>query len=209
MLKYWAIFVAKILILTLLFTIAWIFLLYNQPRKAPAGDHTHEKETISIEQRFDEKQIVSQQRRQDANALIDSLIEQVEELEKLDQQEHNAAELSEQEVAKNLQLLCSVYADICNKTIREQEPKLLEKLFYQALIIAKISETDKLLKQENSLRDTLDFVKIFNDAHARRGSAGHTYVKLNTNDLKNRSEFREVMTHEFGHIVDLGMLNGT
>lgn len=43
---------------------------------------------------------------------------------------------------------------------------------------------------------------------SRRGSSSWTKLTMNLGGLKYDDEFRQVFTHEVGHIVDLGALQG-
>ncbi|MDR0369518.1 MAG: hypothetical protein LBH96_03140 [Candidatus Peribacteria bacterium] len=42
----------------------------------------------------------------------------------------------------------------------------------------------------------------------RRGSAGWSKITLNLGGMKYDNEYFQVLTHEMGHIVDLGSLQG-
>jgi len=181
---------------------AWIFLLYEEPARQPSGDHVHHEKAPKITEQFDEKVDTTPKEEQQAESLIDSIIDQIDEM---DSGEHSSPWLSPKSVKKNMEIMCGVYADICNKTVWESSLTDTQKLYYQAVIIAKIRAMDDVLKKWN-LRETLTYIKLFEDSNARRWSAWHTYVKMNTDDMKWWDEFQAVLTHELGHIIDLWVL---
>ena len=50
--------------------------------------------------------------------------------------------------------------------------------------------------------------KLYQSETDSRGSAGHTTIKINNKNIPNAREYREVLTHELGHTVDLGVITG-
>lgn len=71
-----------------------------------------------------------------------------------------------------------------------------------------IKQIDQRITATSTVRNTLSILKHFQDTEGRRGSAGHTNIKLNTQKIGNYQEYWEVLTHELGHIIDLGVVNG-
>lgn len=124
-------------------------------------------------------------------------------------QEHFAADDLTHGAADKLDHLCSVYTDLCEKTTREGTYTLADQYLYQAVSIILISTIDKAIKTPASLYKTLSLLKIYQNPTDRRGSSGHTNVKINTEKISSLREYREVLTHEFGHTVDLGVLQGS
>lgn len=52
----------------------------------------------------------------------------------------------------------------------------------------------------------LDAIDIKTDIGARRGYATHNTIVLNVGSVANKTEFLELISHEMGHILDLGIL---
>lgn len=104
--------------------------------------------------------------------------------------------------------LCSVYQDICKKINREGSYSAKEQFYYQGLTIALLTIIDKAMTTDTMLQEALSSLKIYKHPTDRRGSSGHTTVRINTESMKSYREFREVLTHEFGHTIDLSVLRG-
>ena len=145
LLKEWMFFCCKILVMTAIFTIAWILLLHEQPLREQTSDREYHDDTIPDLEELYEVQPSTIKEQQQADTLLESLMQQVDTMESI--QQHNSAPLSVSQARKNLQIMCSVYADICNKMVWDKELSDIEKLFYQAVIIAQIREIDKDLEQ--------------------------------------------------------------
>ncbi len=107
-----------------------------------------------------------------------------------------------------LEQLCGLYSDLCNKTTREGTYTDSQLLTYQLLMIYLIKQIDQRITTDGQVRSTISVLKHFQDSQGRRGSAGHTNVKLNTEKIGSYQEYWEVLTHELGHIVDLGVIQG-
>jgi hypothetical protein len=108
-----------------------------------------------------------------------------------------------------LEQLCWLYSDLCNKTSREGSYDETELLTYQLLMIYLIKQMDQRLTSDTTVRTTLSVLKHFQDSQWRRWSAWHTNIKLNTEKILSYQEYWEVLTHELGHIIDLGVVQGT
>lgn len=104
--------------------------------------------------------------------------------------------------------ICTAYEDICEKTTRQGSFSRDEQANYQLLTIYLIKMIDQRLV-EGSVRDALANLLFFKDTDSRRGSAGYTNVRINAERIPTWSEFREVLTHEFGHTIDFSILLGT
>lgn len=134
---------------------------------------------------------------------IDQAIESISQ-DVLNQEHPSAAN----QASLKLDQLCTLYSDLCNKTTREWSYTDQELLLYQLLVVYLVKQIDQRLVADTSLRYTLSVLKHFQDTQGRRGSAGHTNIKINTAKIPNYQEYWEVLTHEMGHIVDLGVVNG-
>jgi hypothetical protein len=58
------------------------------------------------------------------------------------------------------------------------------------------------------VQSVLSHLSLYKDNSDRRGSAGHTTVKINSKKIPTSREYREVLTHELSHVIDLGVLVG-
>ncbi len=120
--------------------------------------------------------------------------------------EHSAPSLSETDAKQKYAELCSIYRKSCSNTLRDGSYGRAEKYMYQWLSIALFQQIDNRLSTRESLQNTLSELKIYEDTNQRRWSAWHTTVKINSEKIPTGREYREVLTHELGHIVDLGVL---
>ncbi|USN55405.1 MAG: hypothetical protein H6765_02115 [Candidatus Peribacteria bacterium] len=64
-------------------------------------------------------------------------------------------------------------------------------------------QIDQRIIDHPTLRSTLSNLIHYQSSNGRRGSAGHTHVRLNTEKIAQPMEYWNVLTHEFGHIIDL------
>lgn len=191
----------KVVILTVFFTIVWVVLFYKEPLHTPTWDHHHHEEEATIES-------VREQIDTNDPASVEKTIQDL--VESLLEEEHNVAAL---DVEERLTKICWLYTDICNKTVRDSSYSPQQRLFYQSIIVYVVSKIDIALTQWSvrnpwSLSDTLTYIKLFEENEGRRWSAWHTYIKLNTGKISQRSELREVLTHELWHVVDLWVISG-
>ncbi len=191
--------VTKVLLLTAVFTFLWILLFYNEWHKdhTPTWDHIHDDETPKIEKLWERNTATTQD---EVNDSLESLIED------LIINEHNA--WATNNVEKRFDQICWLYNDICNKTLWDGEYTAEQRLFYQWIIVYLVNKLDTWLAsgvttKNWSIRDTLKYIRLYEDNGWRRWSAWHDYMRLNTWKIWYRSEAWEVMNHEFGHIVDL------
>lgn len=104
--------------------------------------------------------------------------------------------------------LCKVYPDICDKIIFNWTFSQSEKITYQGLIIYAMSNIDSFLTTKAKLSQTLYTISLNKTQSWRRGYAGHHTLTINLASIKSYTEFFEVVTHEFWHNVDLGVIEG-
>jgi hypothetical protein len=71
------------------------------------------------------------------------------------------------------------------------------------MTIGLINNLDTLITQGKTSRQCLSRLKLYKDEVAARGSATHTSIKMNTQPVESYREYRQVLTHELGHIRDL------
>lgn len=121
-------------------------------------------------------------------------------------EEHSAASISEQTAKQKYAELCSVYSTHCLSTRREWSYDRTQKYLYQWLSIVLMQQIDKRLSSNKKTQDILSELKIYQNDEERRWSAGHTNIKINSKKIPTNREYREVLTHELWHIIDLGVL---
>ena len=100
--------------------------------------------------------------------------------------------------------LCNYYSNWCDK-IEVDDFSYQDKVYYTALSIYLFEFVNKYLPK---LSDTLEYVKIQPDKNWRRWYAGHYSIIMNVRPNMDYKQFFNVLTHELGHIVDLGVLQG-
>lgn len=123
--------------------------------------------------------------------------------------DHQAPFLSNSDAKKKYAELCSIYTKQCKNTLREGVYDRSEKYMFQWLSIVLLQQLDNRLVNKQKIQHQLVQLKFYQDDEDRRGSAGHTTVKINSKKIPTTREFREVLTHELWHIVDLSVLQGS
>lgn len=121
----------------------------------------------------------------------------------LNNQEHAAASLDESTAQRKYNELCSVYDDVCTMTSWQWSFWWVDKYLYQALWIALVQNLDDRLIANKTLSQTLSSLLIYQSKTDARWSAWHTTVKINNHSIPTLREYREVLTHEFWHTIDL------
>lgn len=121
---------------------------------------------------------------------------------------HGAANETGQTQSK-FQTICSSNKTLCNKiefagTYTEKEKFLyLSSIFKIAMFI-----NDNLITQQQT-EDTLADIAVNKNTGNRRWYATRDTVVLNLWSVQNSKEFLGLVSHELGHILDLGMLQGS
>lgn len=129
----------------------------------------------------------------------------------------NAVMIEAPKVPQNQELVSVAYAnkpviDTQEKTMIFNQPNL-ETLFPYLQITGVVSSEylDLIKKVLFSLPadklQTLKTLKIINVKDSKRGVGGTNTIIINTYNL-SREEFVSVLTHELGHVIDLGGING-
>jgi hypothetical protein len=121
------------------------------------------------------------------------------ELEELLNQEHNNAYITSLRTKDR----CELDPSTCDKIERAGTYTPTIKRRYETLTIWLINTLDTVLSQWNPSRICLQWLKLYEDTLASRGAATHTTIRMNTSPLESFHEYRQVLTHELGHVVDL------
>jgi hypothetical protein len=114
----------------------------------------------------------------------------------------------EHDVASNFTQLCEAYNNLCAKTFWNGTFKPREKADYFNQITTIVGGIDTSIQKGKALEQVFSQILINQAKGNRRGSAGRTKLTINMGGMKYEDEFRQVFTHEVGHIVDLGSLQG-
>lgn len=172
------------------------FLLFWTPIE-PKHDHQH-NENIGVWIK-ETRQAVSA-----SKEVVDSTLDSLTTALRSDHQAANKQSNS----SINYDELCSIYSNLCDKTSREGEFSNEDRFLYQALMIALSKAIDSRLAIHGSIADGLRHIKFYRSGNDRRGSSWHDSVKINVEKIASRREFWEVLTHEFWHVLDLGIIKG-
>ena len=118
--------------------------------------------------------------------------------------------LSDKEYWVRIREICAWYDDICDRMKMEATFTYREVYMFSVFTAYLISEIDKNIQLEwiAWIRSTLSSIR-FNKSEedVTRWKAGHRNILINTFDMRDTIELFEVMTHEFMHVLDLGVLD--
>jgi hypothetical protein len=117
-------------------------------------------------------------------------------------------ENEEHGIADSFSFLCDVYGVLCRKTVFNGQFDSEEKADYFGQISSVISGIDTAARRGEYLEGVFTSILINQAKGSRRGSSGWTKLTMNLGGLKYDDEFWQVFTHEVGHIMDLGALQG-
>ncbi|MFA5747646.1 MAG: hypothetical protein WC872_00870 [Candidatus Absconditabacterales bacterium] len=108
----------------------------------------------------------------------------------------------------SIDLICGTNKSLCKKILFNGEYNSEEKYKYSVLIFRIALFIDKYLQVPNKLSNVLETISINKDDGNRRGYATWTKIVLNLGSIKSYSEFSQLISHEMGHIIDLGTIQG-
>lgn len=171
--------------------------------QSPESHHDH-KDTISLPKQQAQREQWTANPTQ-VNQELDLLVEDV----LLQRTEHSAASLDESTAQEKYNELCNVYDTVCEMTSWQWTFWWTDKYLYQALWIALLNNLDDRLSTSNTVSETLSSLLVYQSKTDARGSAWHTNVKINNYSIPTLREYREVLTHELGHTVDLWVIRWT
>ena len=107
-----------------------------------------------------------------------------------------------------LNTLCYSFRDVCDRVNLVDSFSSRDRYFYTAIPIYLTHYMDRYGDLDYEIEDILHTISISSDP-GRRGYANHDSIIINTSDIDSVREYLEIMTHELGHIVDLGSVTGT
>ena len=193
--KYTIYFFVKVSILTLIFSICWMLIF---PPEHERYTHRHdEPDTPGDENMWNNVETSDNE----VNSIIKAI---VDESLSIPENEHNAPYFNDS--ARRFDQICSEHDDICRITTRDWTYSENEKLMYQAILIYMLQILNDYL--DTNIQEKLQYVKLFEDTSpgSRRWSATTSYIRMNTWKIDSPKEFRQVLTHEFGHIIDFAVI---
>lgn len=99
---------------------------------------------------------------------------------------------------------------ICDKVRFLDGYTTKQKTDYYTIILTTVDNIQKTLPANyKKLSDTLFSITLSPTLTDRRGRWGSKTIIINTADISSLQEFREILTHELGHIIDLWSIVGT
>ncbi|MDR0859576.1 MAG: hypothetical protein LBO09_00925 [Candidatus Peribacteria bacterium] len=129
-------------------------------------------------------------------------------LEELDQESATSTEEEQHEAANTFAQLCATYSSLCEKTVFNGTYKNREKADYFDQIATIVTDMERITKKGKTLTEVFSQILINQTKGNRRGSSSRSKLTMNLGGMKYDDEFRQVFTHEVGHILDLGALQG-
>lgn len=108
-----------------------------------------------------------------------------------------------------LNTLCAKQSQICDITTYNGLFTAQEKFIYQSISIYLLKRIDTFITTSQKVSSTLQSLSINKENDGRRGYAWHQTIVVNLSSIKGYKEFMEILAHELGHIVDLGVVEGS
>jgi hypothetical protein len=105
--------------------------------------------------------------------------------------------------------LCKQHQDICDMIVYTDDPSLVNKTRYLAIMIYIINHIDQYLYTDKKIINSIDTITIHINNLGRRGMAWNRTIVFNMWKIKSNKEFIWVVIHELNHIVDLNVLEWT
>lgn len=201
--------ILKVFLFTMLFTGILLFFYRDNNILLPSiGDHTYQQSSYPIRQWPYRSAQTGDSQIKDIQ--ISGLLQQVESdlnelLQTLSLNEHQSP-FAEAIARKKYDDMCQLFSSLCELISREGDFKRQEYYYYQGLFIILARYIDTSLNYSPTLSPTLERLTLYKDDSGRRWWAAHTVARINTQLITTNREFREVLTHEFGHIIDLGAI---
>lgn len=121
---------------------------------------------------------------------------------------HGAATTDSSDKAR-LKTVCASNRTLCDTIHFESFFSEKEKYLYLSSIFNVVNFINEYLITQQKAEDTLQKVAISNDKGQRRWYATRDTIVLNLWYVATKGEFLELVNHEMGHILDLGILQGT
>jgi hypothetical protein len=95
---------------------------------------------------------------------------------------------------------------VCDKIRFSDTYSTKQKTDYYKAILQVLWNISQHLPKENALQETLYSLTLSYSTWERRGRWWNQTILIYTQDIVSIQEFREILTHELGHIIDLGVI---
>ena len=145
-----------------------------------------------------------------AQAIITSTGEQYiqDAIQEIQNPIHGAADTGNLD-RKKFDLICTSNSILCDEIHFESIFTDTEKYLYLSSIFNVVNFINDYLVTQQKTENALQKIAISNDVGQRRWYATHDTIVLNLGYVASKAEFLELVNHEMGHILDLGVLQGT
>ncbi len=121
-------------------------------------------------------------------------------------EEHGAA--LDKSTAQKLASVCALHQDWCNKIVWSGYFSDYDKIWYVSQYFVIFNFLDRGITEGSDIKKQFKTLVINSNAGKRRWGATWTKITINLDSFTDISQFWQVLTHEFWHIVDLWVLNG-
>jgi hypothetical protein len=122
--------------------------------------------------------------------------------------QNHGAPVSDDTYDSHRERICDYFDDLCDKIYLLGSHSAQQEYFYTALPIYLMYYFDDNIQANKDIEIVIASISIADDP-GRRGYANKNTVIINTHDIQSYREFLEIMVHELGHVVDLGVVVGT
>jgi hypothetical protein len=124
------------------------------------------------------------------------------------QQEENISHfVAETRYEAMLNSLCK-RIQVCDKIVLNGEYSIYDKYTYSKAIIRLVDFIGQYGSQKIPIKDVITKVEVNKETGKRRGYATRDTIIMNLGAVRSKTEYAELLTHEMGHIVDLGYIQG-
>lgn len=115
---------------------------------------------------------------------------------------------SDLEYGTRMKEICIYYDDICDKIKFDQPFTLRQNYMYTVFVVFLVSQIDQNVQLPDALplRTVLSSIRFDKNTHEPRGKAWYRNIIMNVQEVRNPIELFEVITHEFGHVFDLWVM---
>lgn len=104
--------------------------------------------------------------------------------------------------------LCYTFRSLCDRIDIHGSFNEKDRYFYTAIPIYLTYYMDRYGNFDYNMVDIIDTILISAN-YGRRGYANQDSIIINTQTINSIREYLSIMTHELGHVVDLGAVTGT
>jgi hypothetical protein len=123
---------------------------------------------------------------------------------------HNENEIKKEEKSEPpIFSYCGDDGDLCPKVQFKGDFTEQQKVYYFSQMSQAFSLLDESLTDYGDLYDTLQEITLYPTIGNRRGSSSWYKITFHLGKLLYQNEFFQVFSHEMGHIIDLGLLQGS